>query len=47
MHQENIRTVPKHDNSIETIPYAIQKCVTIYQSEFTLQILSLKPVGPM
>ena len=43
MHQEKneaIRIAPTHNNSLETFPYAIQKHLTLYQSDFTLQIPS-------
>ena len=43
IHQEKneaIRIVPKHNNSLETFPYLIQKYLAMHQSDFTLQISS-------
>ena len=37
---EAIRIAPKHNNSLETSPYAIQKHHVMHQSDFTLQIPS-------
>ena len=33
-----IKIAPKHNNSLETFPYAIQKHLAMHQSDFTLQI---------
>ena len=35
---EAIRIAPKHNNSLETSPHAIQKHHAMHQSDFTLQI---------
>ena len=43
MYQEKIKPIriaPKHNNSLETSPYAIHKHHTMHQSDFTLQIPS-------
>ena len=43
MYQEKndaIRIAPKHNNSLETSSYAIQKHHAMHQSDFTLQIPS-------
>ena len=37
---EAIRIAPKHNNSLDTSPYAIQKHHAMHQSDFTLQIPS-------
>ena len=37
---EAIRIAQKHNNSLETFPYAIQKYLAKHQSNFTLQIPS-------
>ena len=44
---EAIRTAPKHNSSLETFPYLIRKHLAMHQSDFTLQIPSLKSVESM
>ena len=36
--KEKTRVAPKHNNSLETFPYAIQKHLAMHQSDFTVQI---------
>ena len=42
-----IKIAPKHNNSLEPSPYAIQKHHAIHQSDFTLQIPSQKSMRPL
>ena len=42
---ETIIIAPKHNSSLETFPYAIQKHLTMRQSDFTLQIPKRKVRG--
>ena len=37
---EDIRIVPKQNNSLKAFPYAIQEHLAMHQSDFTLQIPS-------
>ena len=44
---EATRIAPKHNNSLETFPFAIQKIFAMHQSDLTLQIPRKKSVVPI